>query len=180
MPTTLRNVLEHKKNTEVNVDGTIYKIDKDGLCEGLSDVDAEALLQNPEAWHTYPRNSMRPEPPPPEKKPPSGGMKLVLDDGSVVDPAKEFAKKEETPPETAEEAEQEATEEVVTKSIKEASEESSGDEEPQEEGEWPEPSEDMDLTYLRQMADAYEVKYTGRTGKKKLVTDITAAMYGEE
>lgn len=46
--------------------------------------------------------------------------------------------------------------------------------------EWPDPTEDMDIEYLRQMADAYEVSYSGRTGAKTLVKKIRAEMYGDD
>ena len=46
--------------------------------------------------------------------------------------------------------------------------------------EYPDPTEEMPIEYLKQMADAYEVSYTHRTGKTRLVQDITAAMYPDE
>lgn len=45
---------------------------------------------------------------------------------------------------------------------------------------WPDPTEDMELAYLREMADAYEVKYGPRTGNPRLCKDIMAAMYPQE
>lgn len=53
-------------------------------------------------------------------------------------------------------------------------EEDEGDEE------WPEPDEDMDIEYLREMADAYEVDYTSRTRASTLVKRINEAREGEE
>jgi len=43
--------------------------------------------------------------------------------------------------------------------------------------EWPDPTEEMDLAYLRDMANAYEVKTTARMTAKTLVKKINEAMY---
>lgn len=48
------------------------------------------------------------------------------------------------------------------------------------EGEWPAPTEDMDLDYLKEIADAYEVTYAPNIGKKTLVDRINEAMFDEE
>ena len=50
-------------------------------------------------------------------------------------------------------------------------------EDPEEESDWPDPDEEMDINYLREMADAYEVKYTIRSAKATLIKHIMAAMY---
>jgi len=47
----------------------------------------------------------------------------------------------------------------------------------EDESEWPDPDESMDIDYLREMADAYEVKYTIRSAKATLIKHIMAAMY---
>ena len=49
--------------------------------------------------------------------------------------------------------------------------------EPKDESEWPDPDESMDIDYLREMADAYEVKYTIRSAKAILIKHIMMAMY---
>lgn len=46
--------------------------------------------------------------------------------------------------------------------------------------EWPDPTEDMDIEYLREMAGAYDVTFHHRAGKPRLIKDIMAAMYSEE
>jgi hypothetical protein len=46
----LQNTLPHKRNTAVNVDGTEYKIDGQGICRGVSDEHAKTMLQNRDAW----------------------------------------------------------------------------------------------------------------------------------
>lgn len=51
---------------------------------------------------------------------------------------------------------------------------------PAEGEEWPDPVESMPIEFLREIAKAYEVSYTPRTGRRRLVKDITAAMYVEE
>ena len=45
------------------------------------------------------------------------------------------------------------------------------------EAEYPDPTMDMSLEELRELAKVYQVPIHGRTGKKKLVADIHAAMY---
>ena len=47
----------------------------------------------------------------------------------------------------------------------------------EDESEWPDPDESMDIDYLREMADAYEVKYTIRSAKATLIKHIMMAMY---
>lgn len=49
--------------------------------------------------------------------------------------------------------------------------------EPAEGEDWPDPTEDMPLDYLRAMAAAYAVRSTSKTRKADLVTRIHAAMY---
>lgn len=48
-----------------------------------------------------------------------------------------------------------------------------------EDGNWPDPSEEMSIGYLHEMADAYEVKYSKRLGKAKLIKRINDEMYPE-
>jgi len=51
---------------------------------------------------------------------------------------------------------------------------------PDEGEEWPDPTEDMPIDYLRQMAVAYAVTHTKKTAKKTLIKNITKEMYDEE
>jgi hypothetical protein len=51
---------------------------------------------------------------------------------------------------------------------------------PEEGADWPDPTEEMPLAYLRQMADAYEVKYTARSNKKELVRKVMVEMYPDK
>jgi len=51
------------------------------------------------------------------------------------------------------------------------------EEDSEEESDWPDPDEEMDIDYLREMADAYEIKYTIRSAKATLIKHIMAAMY---
>jgi hypothetical protein len=46
------------------------------------------------------------------------------------------------------------------------------------EEEWPEPEEDMDIEYLREMAEAYEVNWTSRMKASTLVKRIKEAQEG--
>lgn len=50
---------------------------------------------------------------------------------------------------------------------------------PAEGEEWPDPVAKMPIKFLREMADAYEVKYTQKAKAKTLITKITKAMYDE-
>lgn len=44
-------------------------------------------------------------------------------------------------------------------------------------GDWPDPTGEMSLGYLRQMADAYKVKYAKNAGKKTLIKRVMGEMY---
>jgi len=46
-------------------------------------------------------------------------------------------------------------------------------------GEWPDPTDTMAMPYLKKMADAYDVTYSGKIGKKALIKKIMAEMYEE-
>lgn len=51
MPDLINDLL-HKRNTKVYVDGTIYKIDADGICRDVDPDHAEVLLGG-KAWHVW-------------------------------------------------------------------------------------------------------------------------------
>ncbi len=51
------------------------------------------------------------------------------------------------------------------------------EEKPEEEEEWPDPTSEMEIGYLRQMAKAYAVEFTVHTSKVRLIGAIMKAMY---
>lgn len=185
----LLNLLDHKKNTKVLVNGTIYAIGPNGVAKGVKDDDAAKLLQNDRVWKNYdPKKAaaLRAA----AKKAAKGKMQLIGADGFIpkedkpgdpMDPNLAVYKRpdptgpkpKETPqaPETAETKEEAAPEpedeDGETLEVAEA----------ETDAEWPDPDESMDVGYLREMAEAYEVIFNVRTPKKTLVKRIHAAMY---
>ena len=146
----VRNNLKGMWGTDVNVNGTTYHIDDDGIARGLKDVDAAKLISfSSGVWKSSDGKPI-PKPVPTE----------------APDPVEI---EEDTEPEEAQEAEKESPEEGSPE------EESEG-----EENEWPDPTEDMEIDYLREMADAYAIKNAGRMNKATLVKRIRAEMYGDE
>jgi len=181
----LLNVLEHKKNTRVMVDGTVYSIGADGVVKDVADAHAAKLLLNARVWKEYnPKQAVaenrgrmklldasgdpveveaKPTAPAPAPKDP-----VVKDDkpGEPMDPVLETYSRSasaEGPPPIPESVEAEPEAEAAP--------------EAEEETEWPDPDESMPMDYLRKMAEAYDVKFTIKLGKKSLVKKINAAMY---
>jgi len=161
----LRNTLPHKANTKILVDGTVYDIDKEGIVHGISKEAAEKLLQNP-VW-TKSLASGKPEARTPKKAEKPHKTVLLSENDELVEGQKALDEEDKEEVEEGAEAEEEGVDE-------------DDDEETSEDDEWPDPTEDMDIEYLRQMADAYEVSYTARVGAATLVKRIKAAMYGDE
>ena len=75
------------------------------------------------------------------------------------------------PPKKSEESEKAFV--GAPKALEDPEEEDAGE----DESEWPDPDKEMDIDYLREMADAYEVKYTIRSAKATLIKHIMMAMY---
>lgn len=150
----LQNVLPHMRGKGVRVNGTSYALDDQGVAKGVSQEDAAKLLQNRDAWRVYVVRS------PSKGVPPKANLAAAAKPPPVVKPSPVEAT---PPPVPVEEIEGEEAE-------------------PEEAGsdDWPDPEETMDIEYLRQIADAYDVQYTPRTGKKRLVTDIMQAMYPDK
>ena len=195
----LLNLLEHKKNTRVSVNGTTYEIGADGVVKGVKEADATKLLQNERVWKKYdPKraSAIRAQ----AKAANKGKMKLLdvhgnpIDNlppdtpGPTMDPLEEVydrpdpkVQNSEGPPpvpESVEEPEEEEPEDVGDEEEEEEAEaEEAEEEEAEADGEWPDPKESMAIDYLREMAEAYEVEFTSRTSKKTLVKRISAAMY---
>jgi uncharacterized membrane protein len=183
----LVNLLEHKRGTRVLVNGTVYDIGEDGIARGVANSDADKMLQNSKVWKIFDANKvkiLRQE----VKKASRGKMQLVssagpvprLDEsGSPMDP--DFASYERPDPAPKQQAKPAEPQAVPESPKAEATEEEEVDGEQAETAgevdDWPDPDEAMELDYLREMAEAYEVKFTARTGKKTLCRRIHAAMY---
>lgn len=185
----LLNLLEHKKNAQLLLNGTIYKIGPDGVLKDVKDEDAKLLLQNDRVWRKYdPKRAaaLRAE----AKAAAKGRMQLVGADGRPIrkddkpgDPMDPNLAVYERPDPKVQKSEDppKVPESVQTKEEAEPEEEEVSGEEAQGEAEadaeWPDPDEGMDIEYLRKMAEAYEVTFNARTSKKTLVKRIGSAMY---
>jgi hypothetical protein len=188
----LLNLLEHKKNTKILVNGTVYTIGPDGVLKDVKDEDAKALLQIEKVWKVYdPKRAA--ELKAQAKAAAKGKIQLVgptgpipRDDkpGDPMDP--NFAvykrpdpvstiQKSEDPKTVPAKDETEATPEAAPEEDEVSGEQLQGEAEANDE--WPDPDESMDVDFLRQMAEAYEVTFNARTSKKTLVKRISAAMY---
>jgi len=151
----LQNVLPHKRNTKVLVDGTVYDLDEQGVVRGMKKEHAEKLLQNRQVWRIFT-----------ERKPVEGKKSKKAAE------AQKAPEKVESPSEAPE----------VSEEPLEALTDDSGDSEGDSgsEDEWPDPEDSMPIEYLREMAEAYEVKFTERTSAATLVKRIKKAMYPDE
>lgn len=192
----LLNLLEYKKNTRVLVNGTVYKIGPDGVVNGVNDRDAHKLLQNERVWKIYdPKKAaeLRAQ----AKAAAKGRMQLIGAEGPIpkndkpgdpMDPNVEVYKRPDPMPKKVPENPPQAA--LETADTEQAESEAEPDGEPPQQaisepsaeaedasGEWPDPDESMDIGYLREMAEAYEVTFNSRTPKKTLVKRISAAMY---
>lgn len=145
---------ETKADKSIYVNGTVYQVDAEGCVEVNKKADAAKLLGMPgwveasQAGANH-RQSARPQP----RK---GGVALINSVGAPVPGQKGMPEPEKTLEPVPQDPESGGQE---------------GD------AEWPHPTEDMDLDYLKEMADAYEVSYGRNIGAKTLVKRIEEAMY---
>jgi hypothetical protein len=141
------------KGQKISVNGHVYDIGMDGIAHILDEVDAAKLLKFP-SWRK------------PVVRAPVAASKGP---SSTEAPEVEAPKGPEAPevkePEVAVE-----TLETEIGVIKVRTPAVDADA-------WPDPEETMEVGYLREMADAYDVKHNEKTTKKALVKAILKAMY---
>lgn len=198
----LLNVLDHKKNTRVAVDGTVYEIGPDGVAKGVTEAHAAKLLQNVKVWKKHDpkraaavreqakkelRGSMRlldkngnpVNPPPDTPGPPADPMMEVYKrppvDGPPPVPDAEPVLEKSSSPQV--EDPEPSLDSLEVPETDQASPETDQAQAEAGEEEWPDPDDSMDVEYLRQMASAYDVTFNARTSKQTLVKRINAAMY---
>lgn len=165
----LITTIEHKRNTQMLVDGTVVKVDGVGVIE-VNDELAKKILQNT-AWEPLTDigaagDALKARTKTPKTKAEriaehKAQSKVTLADGTEL-PANEA----KTP------IEQEA--EDIEKSMRE--ENNPGWPEPGSD-EYPDPSIDLPIETLQRMCDDYKVGYTQRTKPATLVKKLTAVMY---
>ena len=152
----LRNCLPHMRGESVKVGDTVYQIDENGVARDVAMEHAKQLLKNGAAWQVHTERLPVAEPPvaePPVAEPPEA---------------------EPTPPEET----TEASEAAETTAEPGGGTDGTGLLEEASAGtEWPDPSEDLGIEYLRQMAEAHDVKYSDRTSAKKLVKQLQKVMF---
>jgi len=172
----LQNLLPHKRGTRVLVDGTVYEIDKEGVCRDVPEDAATKLLQNVDAWEKYDPKAAEAKVKARTEAAKARGAKVKLLDAAgqpvnIDEPTKEV--------ETAEADAKVADDQAAVEQAVEAAEQAKQTEweVPDEDGEWPDPVPEMPMEYLKQMADAYEVSYAANIGAKTLIERIKDAMY---
>lgn len=160
----LINLLPHKRNTAVTVNGHTYQIDREGVAKDIQKEDAAKLLQNVEAWRPWDGKTVAKA-----ERPAGARIGLIGNNGEQVDTTKTDLDAQTRA----------AQDQFEAKKRGEANPPPSEAEkfEVPEDGDWPDPTDAMPIEYLRQMAEAYEVKHSAKTGKKDLIKKITAKMY---
>lgn len=154
----LKNNLPHMAGQVVNVNGKKYEIDDKGLARIDDEQAVNKLLQNRAAWSRVVKEVQvipaKTEKPKPEKKP-------------VEKPVEKPVRKP-----MAKEVKVETVKPKKQKKEQPAGVDNGG-------ADWPDPTPSMAIGYLRQMAEAYSVKFAPKTPKSELVQLIHAAMYDE-
>ena len=157
----IKNLLEHKKNTTVLVNGHTYAIaqdrvirDPEGNPQNVPEEDAVKLLANQEAWAIYDPSQVAKVAPRAADRP---RIQLVTATGDVLPP----------PPLAPQAAPVAASEPAPVQDPPI----------PAEGEEWADPQETHSLDWLQACAKAYKIKVKSKD-KAALVTKIRAAMYG--
>lgn len=146
----LRNTAPGKANTKVCVNGTIYDLDGEACTEVKKQADIDKMLSIP----TWEDAAYRPALVAEKRK---TGITLLNSRRQPIEGQKGV-------PESGKEP---ATVKLVDPPVP--------DEDTDEE--WPDPSEEHSLEYLKKMADAYEIKYGRNIGKSTLIKRINVAMF---
>ncbi len=167
----LENVYDHKRNTQVLVNGHIYKVDENGVAKGVKKKDAAKLLQG-RGWRLW--NGVTLKERAQARRVKRMGVGLLRGDGTAVDTAAipdddestENAENEEDPGNPGADEGGDSDEDTSDDPPK-----------PAEGEEWPDPTEEMSMDYLKAMADAYEVKYASNIGPGTLIERLKESMY---
>lgn len=172
----LQNLLPHKRNTTVCVNGHVYRIaqdlivrDEDGNAVDVPQEDASKLLGNAEAWRAVGATPA----PKLAREEAKAGFQVVLSDGTVVAPERH-----------TEDATKPAMEVSAVVAAQDAFEAKKKGELPAPKdppipeagGEWADPLPSYSMEWLQACAKAYKVKYKGKD-KTALVQKIKDAMY---
>ena len=180
----LQNLLFHKKNTAVSVNGHIYKIAQDliirddaGNAVDVPQTDADVLLANKTAWKVA-------NAPKATRDAHKGTIKLITDTGKVIERETTSIPVTKPPEHVAKVGMAGHAIPPDPKAVKAAVEPPIPVTKPQEDPpipsapneEWADPSEQFSIEWLRLCAKAYKVKYR-KDDKATLVTKIKAAMY---
>ena len=172
-------VLEHMRGKVITIDGSDFQIDVQGQLLGLPKEAASKLLGG-RSWEPLdgkgPAQVIREAR---DRKLQIAKAKVTMQshkDKGLMDEVAPIVNDTESKPEPKK------TMKVSAKASLEKSIEAEikADEAKNEDGSWndyPEPSEDLGLEKLREMADVYKVKYNHRTSKKLLVQRLNKAMF---
>ena len=153
----LQCTIPHMYGTTVKVNGTVYRIDGTGAAKVEKTEDAMKLLADSATWR--PRVERTPVA---STVIPKAVQVPLPPTPPVASPVPLAVPMEETKPDEG------------------SQEDWGGENGKDDEKEWPDPTMQMKISELREIADAYQLAYTARTTKTVLVKAIMEAMYGEE
>lgn len=181
----LETLIGHKRGKVILVNGTEYRVGQDCQIAGVAPADAAKLLQN-KTWVEVGKK------PAGAKTRKYSGISLLGVDGALIElePTPEPTKEPDAPvtppnaqnPPKPKEVPTEPVAEAIPALPPEVSAEPVADPPiPDLDAgeEWADPSESYSIEWLHDCADAYEIEYSKKLGKGKLVERIKAAMYEE-
>lgn len=177
----LENLNEHMKGKGVLVNGTVYAINEQGLAEITKKEDAEKLL-NSASWQIFDPKKAEARAARREALKRQNRGRLLGANGQPIEDATKPDQGQGEVIAAVDQHEAEAVGEANPPPSEQQEEEVVGLAEgdppvPGEDGDWPDPTEEMSLEYLKLMADAYEIEYGARIGKEKLLERLKAEMY---
>lgn len=178
----LQNKLKHMRGMGVSCNGTIYKLDDEGVVEVKDKADIEKLFSAAE-WAPYktPKKGKVPKAAKSQiKKSVLSEAPIVLDPvlDPVPDPEQELVEGETTDTiETLEDPDSTNIPTTNDEAEAENNDDSVGEGPEIDPDEWPDPEVSMKKEYLQDMADAYDIEYEDKTTKTKLVELIQVKMY---
>jgi hypothetical protein len=153
MAADVQNMLAHMRGQWISIDGHDYKLDDLGIVRGVPEEDAKQLLQRKNtAWRRLPERTPVAE-------------QAVTAPAPLPEPIPEKAVEPLPVPEPVPSEPPAVSDPAVLEKV------------PGPDEDWPDPTPEMSLEFLQQMAGAYRVKFNKNTTKAVLIKKITQAMF---